>query len=133
MTYPSHFSLQQSVYETLNNDATLAALVVGVFDHVPSGTDYPFITLGEGSARDWSNLEHQGTQHQVTLRVYSREAGRKQASTIIERIVALMHGGFSVSGQSVRSIRFLSSTIQLQDDGLTYVGTVNFRVLLSAA
>lgn len=134
MTYHSHFSLQQSVYQSLTSDATLSALVAGIFDHVPAETSYPFITIGEATIRDFSNLQQQGTRAQITLRIYSREAGRKQSATIMERIVAVLHaGGMTVDGQVVHSLRFVSSAIELQDDGLTYLGTLIFRALLSEA
>ncbi|MDX2073484.1 MAG: DUF3168 domain-containing protein [Alphaproteobacteria bacterium] len=134
MTYFSQFSLQQSLYQQLTGDTTLMALVSGIFDHVPQGTAYPFVTIGEAAIRDFSNAEKQGTEQQVTLRIYSREAGRKQASAIMERIVTLLNSAdLTVSGQTLRSLRFLSSNIVLQDDGLTYRGTLIFRALLNEA
>lgn len=132
MTYFSQFSLQQSFYQHLTGDTTLMALVSGIFDHVPQSTAYPFVTIGEAIIRDWSNVEHQGTEQTIALRIWSREAGRKQASTIMERIVTLLNSStLSVSGQALRSLRFVSSNIILQEDGLTYRGTLTFRVLLS--
>jgi hypothetical protein len=75
-----------------------------------------------------------GTEQQITLRIFSREAGRKQAAIIMDRIVDVIHqGGVSISGQIVTSARFVSSTITLLDDGRTYEGILNFRVLLSEA
>lgn len=132
MTYFSHFSLQQVLYQTLSGDSALSALVTGVFDHVPQATAYPFVTLGEASIRDWSNLENAGTEQQITLRVWSREAGRKEAADIMERIVAvLQNADLSVSGQTLVLLKFVSSSIELQNDGLTTRGSLIFRALLS--
>lgn len=109
-------------------------LVSGVHDHVPQGSTYPFVTLGEAESRDWSNVEKQGTQQQISLRIWSRESGRKQAAAIMERIVTLLHNASpSVSGQSLVSLRFVSSAIALLDDGATYRGTLIFRALLTEA
>lgn len=132
MTYFSHFTLQQSIYQVLIADTTLMSLISGVFDHVPQDTAYPFVTIGEAQIRDWSNVERQGTEQQITLRVWSREAGRKQASGIMERIVTVLNNAsLTVSGQTLRHLRFVSSNILLQDDGLTMRGTLVFRALLS--
>ncbi len=106
-------------------------LVTGIFDHVPQDTAYPFVTIGEANIRDWSNVETQGTEQNISLHIYSREAGRKQAATIMERIITLLNSAnLSVTGQNLRSLRFISSNIVLQDDGLTYKGTLIFRALL---
>ena len=132
MTYFSQFSLQQTLYQQLTGDATLMNIVSGVFDHVPQSTAYPFIVIGESTIRDWSNVEKQGTEHTITIRIWSRAAGRKESTTIMERIVTLLNSAnLSVSGQTLRSLRFVSSNITLQDDGLTYKGTLIFRALVS--
>jgi hypothetical protein len=132
MTYLSHFSLQQSIYQILANDATLGAMITGVYDHVPAGTEYPFVTVGEGESRDWSNAEKQGTEQLITLRIWSREAGRKQAAGIMERIVTLLHNTMpDVTGQNLISLRFTGSSIVLMNDGTTYRGSLSFRALLS--
>jgi hypothetical protein len=131
MTQFSHFSLQQALYQHLCGDAALTALVTGIYDHVPQGTQYPFVTLGESAIRDWSNAEKQGTEQVITLRIWSREAGRKQAATIMERITILLNSAaLNVTGQTLVSLRFISSNITLQDDGITYKGSLVFRALL---
>jgi len=122
MTYLSHTSLQQAIYQTLTGDAALSAIISGIYDHVPQGNPYPFITIGEANIRDWSNLEKPGSEHQFTIRVFSRESGRKQSADII-----------SVSGSTLVQMQCTGSTIALMDDGATYRGTLGFRALLSAA
>jgi len=128
MTYLTHFSLQQSIYTILTADSTLNGLITGIFDHVPQGTEYPFVTLGESAIRDFSNVEKQGTEAMLTLRIFSREAGRKEAAIIMERIVSLLHNvNHTVEGQSLVSIQYQSSNIMLEDDGATYRGTLIFK------
>ncbi len=132
MTYFNYFSFQTAVFTLLTADSTLSGLVTGIYDHVPDSALYPFIAIGESHVRDHSNVEKAGTEQQITLRIFSREAGRKQAAIIMERIVTLMHqGALTVSGQQVLMVRFLSSAITLLDDGRTYEGTLNFRVFLT--
>ena len=129
MTYLTHFSLQQEIYEKLTADTLLMAMVTGVFDHVPQGTEYPFITMGESSLRDFSNLEQQGTEAQATIRIFSREAGRKESALIMERITHLLQRAtLAISGQECVDSRFVSSNIILQDEGLTHRGTLVFAV-----
>jgi len=131
MTYHSHFSFQRAIYQLLAADNSLSAMVSGVFDHVPQGSIYPFITLGEAQLRDRSDLEHSGTEVLLTLRVYSREAGRKEAADIMERITTLLHNTTpEMERHEVLSLQFHQSRIDLLDDGATYRGTIIFKALL---
>ena len=131
MTYLSHSPLQQAIYETLTGDAALTALVSGIYDHVPQGTDTPFVTLGEANVREWSNAEKTGSEQQLSLRIFSRESGRKQAAIIMERIVTLLHNAaIAVTGCTLMQLQCTASSISLMNDGATYRGTLNFRALL---
>lgn len=133
MTYFSHFSLQIAIFSLLNADDTLMQQVSGIYDFVPDDAAYPFITLGENNVSDWSNAENQGTQHQFSLRIFSRNSGRKEAANIMEQLVMLLHQGVSISGHELAFLRVISSNIILLDDGRTYRGTLNFRCLLSGS
>jgi len=134
MTHLSNFSLQQSVYQILSGDSTLNTLIAGVFDHVPQGSEYPFATIGECVVFDASNAEKPGTENRLSIHVYSRAAGRKEASVIMERIVTLLsNASFVVTGQSLIYSHFIGSKITLLDDGATYRGTLNLSVGLTEA
>jgi len=129
----SHLPLQKAIYQTLTNDATLMALVVGVFDRPPQGTAFPYITLGESAGSDWSTKTTTGMEQNVTLHVWSREGGRAEAASIMERIHTLLHQApLSVTGQTLVSIRFSASNILLENDGWTYQGVMTFQAFLQA-
>jgi hypothetical protein len=129
----SHYPLQKSVYETLSGDSALMALVSGVFDRPPQGTEFPYITLGEASGNDWSAAGVNGMQYLLALQIWSREGGRKQAALIRERVYTLLHqADLSVEGQTLVLLRFVSSAIALLDDGYTYHGAMGFQALLRA-
>lgn len=132
MTYLSNFSLQQSLYQTLSGDSSLNTMISGVFDHVPQESAYPFVTIGECAVRDFSNALKQGTENRISLHIYSRAPGRKEASQIMERIVILLQNAtLSVFGQQLISCRFTASAIALLDDGVTCKGTLQFAVRLT--
>jgi len=133
MTTFSHYPLQQAIYQTLTNDSTLMSLVVGVFDRPVQGTAFPYVTIGESTGSDWSTKTTSGMQQVVTIRIWSREGGRAQAANIMTRIHTLLHQvPLSVTGQTLVSIRFVSSNIKLLNDGWTYQGFISFRALLQA-
>lgn len=129
----SHYPLQQAVYQKLTGDTTLMSLVTGVYDRTPQDTVYPYISIGESHGRNWSNLGMVGMEHLLTLHIWSREGGRKQAAQIMERLHTLLHQGMlTVTGQTLVAIGFVDSAITVEPDGWTYQGRMRFTVLLMA-
>jgi hypothetical protein len=129
----SHLPLQKAVYQQLTGDTALMALVTGIHDRPPQSSIFPYITVGESISRDWSTMATTGLEQVITLHVWSREGGRKEAALIMERIHVLLHEGtLSVEGQTLVLIRFISSSVLLEDDGWTYQGVMRFRTLLYA-
>ncbi|MDE3017264.1 MAG: DUF3168 domain-containing protein [Pseudomonadota bacterium] len=129
----SHLPLQEAVYAALTGDATLMALVSGVFDRPPEGTAFPYVTLGESTGSDWSSAATVGMEHHFTLHVWSREGGRKQSASIMERLHTLLHqANLSITGQTLVMMVFSASEIVLENDGWTYHGKMQFHALLQA-
>lgn len=122
-------AVQQAIYHKLNNDSTLSALIMGVFDRVPEGTAFPYVTVGEADCRDWSSMTTHGLECEITLGIYSRGGGRKQPLEIMERIYTLLHeGSLSISGHALVQSRFERSEVELLGDGLTYRGRMRLRL-----
>jgi len=129
----SHYPLQKAVYQALTGDAGLMALVTGVFDRPPQGTLFPYITIGESTSSDWSSATTTGMEQNITLHAWSREGGRMQAASIMEKMHTILHdASLSVEGQALVMIRFAASSITLGNDGYTYQGMMRFTALLEA-
>lgn len=129
----SHYPLQKAIYQKLTGDSALMALVSGVFDRPPQGQSYPYITIGESSIGDWSTKTSNGTEQLLTLHIWSREGGKKQAELIAEKVHGLLHvPTMPVDGQILVLMRFISSALSLENDGATYHGIMRFRALLEA-
>jgi hypothetical protein len=130
----SHYPLQQSIYQALTADSQLMSLVVGVFDRVPQGTAYPYVTIGESVGSDWSTKTTSGMEQNVSLHIWSRQGGRAEAANIMTRIHTLLHEvPLTVIGQTLVSIRFSGSGITLENDGWTYQGVMKFQAFLQAS
>lgn len=129
----SQYPLQKAVFQVLNGDAALRALVSGVYDRPVQGVAFPYITFGTWEGRDWSSATTAGMMFSVVLEVWSREGGHKQAAKIAERVHALLHDANpAVEGQVVVSLRFQGSKISLEDDGCTYCGVIRLSALVQA-
>lgn len=122
--------IQQGIFATLNDDSTLGAMITGVYDRVKQKTNYPYVVVGDASARDWSTKTTKGLESRLSIHIYSRKGGRKQALDIMSRIYELLHEGNPIiSGLSLVYSRHDSSDIRLESDGQTYHGTLVFILL----
>ena len=115
--------------ELLNIKNTLSATV---HDHVPSGTSFPYIVIGEETMTDESSTKDiDFNNFTLTIHTFSRNRGRKEAKQIMARIYELLHtASLSVSGATHVNTRFEFSDVVKEQDGLTYHGVQRFRTIL---
>jgi hypothetical protein len=131
MSTLTHNALQSALYGTLSGDATLSGMATGIFDRPAQNTDFPYITIGESVCSDWSTKTSTGTKHELEIHIWSREGGRKQTASIMERIYSLLHNqNISIIGQSLVFMRFIASSITLENDGWTYHGMLKLHAMM---
>ncbi len=127
------FELKKAAYQALTADATLMAQISGVYDAVPEGSAYPYVTIGALQARDWSSKTTAGSDFTLNVHAYARTAGRKAVIAILERVYqVLRQASFSLTGYALVHLRSESSEVMLEDDGLTYRGTLRLRILVQS-
>lgn len=122
-------NLQQEIYSALSNHAPLTPQIVGIYDHVPQSTNYPFIVIGDD---DHINADTDGFNRNeclIAVDVWSRERSKKQCKEIMQEIYTCLHCTTSMNG-GVDFITFSGSDIILDSDGLTWHGIVTFKVVI---
>jgi len=126
------FALQTTIYSTLNSDNTLTnTLGAGVFDEVVENASYPFVSLGEETAVDYSTKDLDGGEFTINRHVWSQYKGSKQTKEIMDRIHDLLHdSSLSVSGFNLANLRFEFSDILRDPDGITRHGVMRFRAII---
>lgn len=124
-------AVQAAIYAKLNGDSTLLALAAGgVYDSVPENTEYPYITIGDQSAKDLGANTFKGMDITHTIHTWAQGRGKKVAKQIMARIYDLLHEcSLTVTGQKVVFVRFDFSDLSLDPDGVTYHGVQRFRIL----
>jgi hypothetical protein len=126
------FQLQSAIYSTLNGDNNLTnTLGAGVYDEVLEDATYPFVSLGEETAIDYSTKDLQGGEFTINIHVWSQYKGAKQAKEIMDRIHTLLHNSsLSVSGFNLINLRFEFADILRDPDGVTRHGVMRFRAII---
>lgn len=127
------WSLQQSIFARHSADAPLATLLGGqprVYDDVPQGSDFPYLTLGQSIARDWSTGTEEGNEHILTLHVWSKAKGKKEAHEIMGAVRTLLHEqALSLPGHRLINLRHEFSEARRDPDGETVHGITRFRAV----
>jgi hypothetical protein len=130
------WALQQSVFARLSADAPLVALLGAprVFDDVPQATDFPYLTFGQSTVRDWSTGSEDGSEHILTLHVWSRERGKRQAQEIMGAVRTALHDQtLTLSGHRLINLRHEFSEARRDPDGEAIHGIARFRAVTEPA
>jgi hypothetical protein len=125
--------LQQSIYEALVGDTALGCLLGGesrIYDGAPREASFPYVTIDQLATRDWSAGDSAGFEHLLTLSVWSRYSGKREAHALLDAIHSCLHEAkLEIRGASLINLRFESSSIGRDDDGATYHGVIRFRAV----
>lgn len=126
------WDLQRAIHARLIADVVVSGTLGGphVFDDVPRGATFPYITIGLTSEKDWSTCTEDGAEHVVTLHVWSRSPGRHEVKTITAAIKEALHD----QPLTMRSHRLVNLRQEFADarrdpDGETYHGIVRLRAV----
>ena len=81
-------ALQAAMYSRLTTSRDLTALLGGdfVFDDVPATQPPPYVIFAEAVHYDWGSGTEEGMEHAVSLNIWSKQKGRKEAVTIAHAI-----------------------------------------------
>ncbi len=131
MTSDAIWQLQKAVYVALDGDASLSALVNGVFDFVPEDTEFPYVVIGDAGTRDWSTVTTKGAEITLEIDSYSRERGSKELLEIMTLVQDILHDvNLALTGHTLVNLRHTDSRITRERDGLTSRGTNIFRAVI---
>ena len=126
----SGWALQQAVYAALLADSGVAALA-GIYDDVPDDAAMPYVVIGEDRESDWSTTTESGSQHILSIHVWSRAAGHREAKLLCDAVRAALDGAaLTVSGATLIDIRYQATQYSRESDGRTIRAVLTFRAVL---
>jgi hypothetical protein len=126
------WSLQKAIHQTLTANAAVLAQLGGphVWDHVPRGAAFPYVTIASTTDRDWSTGTDTGSEHVLTLHVWSKAAGRDQAETIAAELKQVLHDQpLTLDGHRLVNLRHELTDTRRDADGELYHGVVRLRAV----
>jgi hypothetical protein len=126
------WALQRSIYQALTNSAELASLLGGdrIYFEAPPAAQFPFITLGQTVNLDWSTGTEDGTEHSLTMHVWSRADGAREVHEILEMIRNVLHDqALALEDHYFVNLRHEFMEARLDPDGETMHGIVRYRAV----
>jgi hypothetical protein len=127
--------LQKAVFAALVADSAVGALIGDrIYDAPPRAATFPYVSLGDARVADWSTATEAGAEHRVTLHVWSRERGKKQAYALMDAVQAALHDAdLALDGNTLANLRFEFADIARDPDGITHHGAMRFRAVTEPA
>lgn len=106
-----------------------------VFDDNPENEPYPYVVMGEMTARDWSDKSEPGQEVYSTIHIWSRYEGRKEADEMadaLEQALTLSPLDLSPNFHAVLDGNdiFDSYDLIIDIDGITRHGILKLRYLI---
>jgi len=101
-----------------------------VWDAVPQGTDYPYITMDSTQAVDDPHLTLRITTHYVYLSIWSRDYGQAEVLQLLGEIEEINETPLALSSGLVASVRVERSQTVRESDNLTFKGHVTLRIIV---
>jgi hypothetical protein len=129
------WALQTAIFAKLTGNAAVTALLGGqrLYDDVPVRAEFPYITFGQSTERDWSTGTDAGNEHLVTLHIWSRARGRKEADDVIEAARSALHDqSLTLIGHQLINLRHDFSDVRRDPDGETFHGITRYRAVTEA-
>ena len=131
------WALQEAVYAELCASADIQSVLGDpprIYDAVPRAALFPYAVIGDGQENDFSTATESGSEHILSIQVWSRGQGHREAKQIAKTIRATLDGAaLALSGQSLIDIRFQSADYARQADGETWAARLKFRAVTEPA
>lgn len=122
--------LTTKIYSILNEDATLSALVSGVFTFVCDTQDFPYIRIDDVSPEDFGAHDIDGFQGTVQINVFHQTRSRIEVHTIQERIYQLLHNiDLELVDFPTINFRCNLSRVDTEKDNVTLHGVQQFNYI----
>ncbi|WP_134705094.1 DUF3168 domain-containing protein [Ammoniphilus sp. YIM 78166] len=123
--------VQKALYEKLTGDVTLMGMISGVFDYVPDGQPFPYVTINDFIETPFNSFGKDGKNVLITVQIWSNNKGFKEAFRILSRLNGLLDDGtITLTNHKLISLQYESAFPGIDEfDGIRQV-PVRYRCLV---
>lgn len=124
--------LQKAVFAVLSADAGLLGKLgePRIYDHAPARAEFPYLTFGRSTVRDWSTDSEEGREHLLTIHVWSKARGRGETLELLDMVrSALADVEPALDGHHLVNLRAEFEEARFDDDFGVYHGLLRFRAV----
>lgn len=125
------WALQQALMAVLSADSVMQKLTGNpprIYDAVPRAAVFPYLVLAEDCERAWPGGA--GSEHSITLHVFSRAGGRREVKLIAAAAVAALAGtALQPQGFHLVNWQFTQAQYGRSSDGRTWRAILSFRAV----
>jgi len=116
-------AIKTAIHTRLAADPALTALLGGtkIYDETPRGADTPYVVFGDVTCRDNGTVSDAGHRTELSLVVWSRHGGTREALAIGDALAGLLDDAvLPLAGHRMIACRIpVSETRAFPDKGLT--------------
>lgn len=128
-------TIQTAVFNAL--DGGLSYPVYDDAPFLPEGqptTGFPYVVIGDDTAIAFDADDTKGMEATVTIHIWSRSHGRKEAKGILGEIYTILHrASLTAAGYSFVDCFFEFSQVEVDTDGITRHGVARYRLTIQEA
>lgn len=110
--------------------APLTALLQGqhIFDELPRGASFSYVSLGDIETRDWSVKDQKAHEHFAMILIRTNSRGRKLAHDIVAEIeAALDNVALVLTGHRLVNLRLVFWAVAREKNGDNINASMRFR------
>lgn len=128
------WAAQAAVFSKLSGDSGVTALVGSrIYDYAPENAVFPYITLGPAETRDFGTKSTTGQTMTLTLSIWSRYRGFKEAKQILAAVRDALHDTtLTLSSGSAARCQEEFVGVFRDSDNLTTQGAARYRVVVTS-
>lgn len=127
MTFLASDSLMRAIYDRLVADSALMAEISGIYDPVPEGIALPYLTMGEGTSRDWSAKDFTGQEQLLDIHIWSGGQGGGEVRRLADMVAQRLTGqDLSLTGHDLVALDFIFFENFFDQDGEVRHGIMRF-------
>lgn len=119
-------ALQKGVYDTL----TTAMAPVKIYDSVPPGALFPYLTIGDDQLLDDIAECIDGAECYATINIWSRKGGKTEAKQLSKKAITALYDYINLTDFRVCEVKLDGLTHMNDPDGITAHSVITMCYLI---